>query len=92
MVQVKLFANLREAANGQRQVECDVDGPVSTTELLQKFVDDYGEKAQKLLFSPDGGVWPSIVVMHNGSMLRDRDEKTINSGDEIAVLLPVAGG
>ena len=92
MVKVKLFANLREAANGQRIVECEVDGTVSTTELLQKLVDDYGEKAQKLLFSPEGAVWPSIVIMHNGVMLRDRDEKAITSGDEVAVLLPVAGG
>ncbi len=92
MIKVKLFANLRDAADGKREVECDVDGAVSTTELLQKLVDEYGETARKLLFSPDGGIWPSIVVMHNGNMLRDRDDTAINAGDEVAVLLPVAGG
>ena len=92
MVKVKLFANLREAANGQRVVEYDLAETVSTTELLQRFVTDFGEKAQKLLFSPSGGVWPSIVVMRNGEMLRDRDEKAIGPNDEVAILLPVAGG
>jgi len=92
MVSIKLFANLREAANGQRIVEYDVPQPVSTAELLQRLVDDYGEKAQRLLFSPDGGIWQSIVVMRNGEMLRDRDEKAIAPGDQVAILLPVAGG
>ena len=92
MVTVKLFANLREAAGGKRQVDCDIDGPASTAELLQHLVDAHGEQAQKLLFNPEGSVWPAIVIMHNGNMLRDRDEKAISSGDEVAVLLPVAGG
>jgi len=92
MVKVKLFANLREAANGQRLVECAVEGPVSTTELLQGLVDRYGEKARKLLFDKDGGVWQSIVIMRNGEMVRDREAKAIAPGDEVAVLLPVAGG
>jgi molybdopterin converting factor small subunit len=92
MVKVKLFANLREAANGQRVVEYDFAESVSPAELLQRLVDDYGDKARRLLFTPDGGVWQSIVVMRNGEMLRDRDEKTISPNDEVAILLPVAGG
>jgi molybdopterin converting factor small subunit len=92
MVKVKLFANLREAANGQRLVECTVDGPVSTRELLRKLADQYGEKAERVLFASEGGVSPSLVIMRNGEMLRDRDAKVIGPGDEIAVLLPVAGG
>jgi molybdopterin converting factor small subunit len=92
MVKVKLFANLREAANGQRVVECVVDSPVSTTELLGKLVDAYGEKARQSLFDKEGGVWQSIVIMRNGEMVRDRDAQVIGPGDEIAILLPVAGG
>ncbi len=92
MVKVKLFANLREAANGQRIVEYDFPQPVSTAELLQRLIGDYGEKAQQLLLSPNGGIWQSIVVMRNGEMLRDRDEKAIAPDDEVAILLPVAGG
>ncbi len=92
MVKVKLFANLREVAGGKRIVECDLPGPVSTTELMQRLSDEYGEKARDLLFSDDGTVRESILVMRNGQMVRDRDEKAISSGDEVAVLLPVAGG
>jgi len=92
MVKVKLFANLREAANGQRVVDCAVDQPVSTTELLRTLADRYGEKAQKLLFDPQGGVSQSLVIMCNGQMVRDREAKAISPGDEVAVLLPVAGG
>ncbi|MBM3501719.1 MAG: MoaD/ThiS family protein, partial [Armatimonadetes bacterium] len=50
------------------------------------------EKAQRLLFDKQGGVWQSIVIMRNGEMVRDRDAKVITPGDEVAVLLPVAGG
>lgn len=92
MVKVKLFANLREAANGQRVVEFAVEEPVSATELLRKLADQYGEKAEKLLFDKDGSVWQSIVIMRNGEMVRDRQARAINPGDEVAVLLPVAGG
>lgn len=92
MVKVKLFANLREAANGQRVVECAVEEPVSATELLGKLADQYGEKARKLLFDKDGSVWQSIVIMRNGEMVRDREAKAIGPGDEVAILLPVAGG
>jgi len=92
MVKVKLFANLREVANGQRVVECAVEEPVSSSELLRKLAGQYGEKAEKLLFDRDGGVWQSIVIMRNGEMVRDREAKAIAPGDEVAVLLPVAGG
>lgn len=92
MVRVKLFANLREAAGGRRIVECDLPGPVSTTELMQRLSDEYGEKARNLLFGQDGAVRENILVMRNGQMVRDRDEKAISPGDEVAVLLPVAGG
>ncbi|MBM3501789.1 MAG: MoaD/ThiS family protein, partial [Armatimonadetes bacterium] len=88
MVRVKLFANLREAANGQRLVECPLDGPVSSVELLGTLAAQYGEKAQRLLFDKQGGVWQSIVIMRNGEMVRDRDAKVITPGDEVAVLLP----
>jgi MoaD family protein len=92
MVRIKLFANLREAAGGKRVVECDLRGPVSTTELMQRLSDDYGEKTRDLLFSQDGTVRENILVMRNGQMVRDRDDKAISPGDEVAVLLPVAGG
>jgi MoaD family protein len=92
MVRIKLFANLREAAGGKRVVECDLPGPVSTTELMQRLSDDYGEKTRDLLFSQDGTVRENILVMRNGQMVRDRDDKAISPGDEVAVLLPVAGG
>ncbi len=92
MVKVKLFATLREAANGQRLVECAVDGPVSTTELLRKLAQTYGQRAQLLLLDGEGDVRESIVVMHNGEMVRDRDAQVIAAGDEVAILLPDAGG
>jgi molybdopterin converting factor small subunit len=92
VAKIKLFANLREAANGQRIVEYSFPQAVSTAELLQRLVDDYGEKARRLVFCPSGGISPSIVVMRNGEMLRDRDEKAIAPDDEVAILLPVAGG
>ena len=52
MVKVKLFANLREAANGQRVVEYELGECVSATELLHGLVEKYGDKARKRLLSP----------------------------------------
>ena len=92
MVKVKLLANLRDAAGGKRVIECDLSGPVSTAELLQRLSEDYGAKARELLFGQDGSVQENILVMRNGQMVRDRDEKAICPGDEVAILLPVAGG
>ncbi|MGQ9730709.1 MAG: MoaD/ThiS family protein [Candidatus Zipacnadales bacterium] len=92
MVKVKLFANLREATHGQRLVECVVTDPLSATELLQQLVDRYGEPAQKLFFTADGVVRDSLVIMCNGRLIRDRDEKLIAPDDEVAILMPIAGG
>jgi len=92
MVKVKLFANLREAAGGRRTVECEFGGQVSSAELMQRLVEDFGENARRLLLTEDGTVRENILVMRNGEMVRDRDEKAISPGDEVAVLLPVAGG
>ncbi len=92
MVRVKLFANLRDAANGQRVVELQVDRPISAIDLFERLVDDYGEKARALLLSPSGAARPSVIVMRNGETLHGREQKVITSGDEIAVLLPVGGG
>ena len=92
MIKVKLFANLREAAGGRRIVECEFGGRVSATELMRRLVEDFGGKARKLLLTENGTVRENILVMRNGQMVRDRDEKTISPGDEVAVLLPVAGG
>lgn len=92
MVKVKLFASLRDAANGQRVVALHLDAPVSANDLLRRLVEDYGERARALLFTPDGAAGSSVVVMRNGETLHDREQKVITSGDEVAVLLPVAGG
>ena len=88
MVKLRLFAALRELA-GSKEVE--VEGG-SINEALERFAEQFGERARGILFDKQGSVQPSVLLLVNGEPADQGAQTRVKAGDTVAVLLPTAGG
>ena len=90
MIKLRLFSKLREIA-GAKEVEVEGDG-LSIKEALDRLVARYGETSREVLFSKEGELWPSVLLLVNGEAAAEGAATRVKSGDTVAVLLPTAGG
>ena len=90
MVKLRLFASLRELA-GAKIVEVEADD-LPIPQVLRRLSDRLGEEARQILFDAEGDLWPSVILLVNGESPQQGTETRVASGDEVAVLLPTAGG
>jgi len=90
MIKLRLFSALREIA-GAKEVEVAGDRiPISAA--LKEFAGKYGDKARATLFTSEGELLPSVLLLVNGEAAAAGGETTVSSGDTVQVLLPTAGG
>lgn len=81
LIHVKYFAGLRELI-GRENEELEVDGPVKLNELLKKIISRHTELTPEL---------DSCAIAVNQEIV-DPAKKTLNPGDEVALLPPFGGG
>lgn len=82
MVQVKLFAVLREKA-GTDNLSIPIQGPVKVVEFLELL-----SNAHPKVGSLISEISPRVAINHEFSSSSD----IINDGDEVAIIPPVSGG
>jgi MoaD family protein len=94
-IRIKPFFTLRRFMGNQPFIEID---SVSTTieDLLEKLFARYGpEFRATVLDAETGGVSPNIQILVNGRSYRtlpDQLKTLLQSGDEISLFPPIAGG
>lgn len=90
VVTVRLFGPLR-AAVGRSEVQVRGGGR-SLRETLARFAEDHGDAVRRFIFDEQGSQRLSVILLLNGEPVRESDQVRVNPGDEVGVLLPLAGG
>ena len=86
---IRVFALLRELI-GVKEVELNFSGDLTVFDLLNLFVDKFGEKIYHHLFDEDGKVKESYLFLLNGKTVTL--ETKVKDGDVLAILPPIIGG
>lgn len=88
-VNVRLSAVLRKATNWQETVQVTGDTPL---ECLQSLEAQF-PSIRQWIYDKDGKVLPQIQLFVNGQRVyADELTKPLKSGDELLILLAIAGG
>ena len=90
-IKVNLFANLRQIA-GEKQVAFDAEPGMCVSKLVEKLCERYGQDARNLLLNADGQLWDSIMIIINQETVSKGEDVPLSAGDEVSLLLPIAGG
>lgn len=89
---VKFFSNFRRAA-GKKQIT--VESAENGGELLDKLIDEFGEKLAGQLYQPGGGKLRetvNILLNGNGVNISKGLGAALRNGDTVAIFPPVSGG
>ena len=92
-MQVKLFADLAEAA-GEKRVDLDLDGGATVGEAVDALVVAYPGLAERVL-ADDGSLVDRVNVLRNGENVfaaADGLETPVDEDDDLALFPPVSGG
>ena len=90
-IRIRFFARFRELLGTDIDIGEEKD---LTLESLVKNVARKNQQAYDLIFDEQGKFREIVILMQNGKRINNADAKktTIESGDDIAVSPPVAGG
>ena len=90
-IRIRFFARFRELLGTDIDIGEEKD---LTLESLVKNVARKNQQAYDLIFDEQGKFREIVILMQNGKRINNADAKktTIESGDDIAVFPPVAGG
>ena len=90
-VQLRFFANFREAVGG-KTIDREFDDGVTVGEVLSALEAEFDDLAGTLI--EDGDLKPQINVLRNGREVRHLDGigTELDDGDTLSVFPPVAGG
>jgi molybdopterin converting factor small subunit len=89
-VTLRLFGPLRTAV-GSSHLKLRCAG-TTLTEALTRFAQRHTDAARQFIFDERGNRRPSMILLVNGDTVADTDAVRLQEGDEIAILLPLAGG
>ncbi len=87
---VKFAGPLRRAA-GVKQAEIELDGESSTGQLLRRIGEQF-PGVQQELFGEDAKNYYSVFINDRLVPEQSRQSAQVKEGDQVMILLPVAGG
>ncbi len=92
-VSVKILVPLLAQVLGRRELEVEFAGQ-TVSDLVGHLVAQYGHKARQALLDETGKLDPVIQVLLNGSewVAHDRLDTLLRHGDDVVLMLMVAGG
>jgi sulfur-carrier protein len=90
-ISVRYMAQLKQAT-GAACEEIALPSPCPVRELLLALANRHGAPLRRLLLDGDGSLQPTILVFVGDEQVSANDGVTLNNGDVVTLLSPIAGG
>lgn len=91
-MKIKLFANLRDIA-GKSELQREISESMLLKNILIDLSNQYGNEMRELLFdSETSQISNNIMIFVNGNQVDKNQQVQLFNQDEMAILLPLAGG
>jgi MoaD family protein len=92
-VGLKIFLPVLPEAIGRKELQVEFAGE-TVGDLIEHLVTHYGRKARQALYDSRGQLDPVIQILLNGEqwVTHDRLDTALQDGDEVMLLMMLAGG
>jgi len=90
---LKMYLPVLPEAIGRKELELEFDGQ-TVNDLIDHLVAEYGRKAKRALYDERGRLDPMVQILLNGEewVTHDRLDRTLQDGDQVVLMLMLAGG
>jgi MoaD family protein len=92
-VHLKLFLPVLPEAIGRKELQVEFAGE-TVQDLIEHLIARYGRKARQALYDKEGQLDPVVQILLNGEqwVTHDRLDTVLQDGDQVMLLLMLAGG
>ena len=92
-VHLKVFLPVLPEAIGRKELEVEFAGE-TVNDLIEHLLSRYGRKARQALYDSEGELDPVIQILLNGErwVTHDRLDTVLHDGDDVVIMLMLAGG
>jgi molybdopterin converting factor small subunit len=88
---IRYMAQVRQAA-GTASEQVEVDRPCTAAELLVRLAAERGGAFARLVLDEAGGPQPTLLLFRGDDQIAPGDPDTLQHGDVVTILSPIAGG
>ncbi len=92
-IHLRIFLPVLPEAIGRRELQVEFAGE-TVNDLIEHLVAQYGRKARQALYDSTGELDPVVQVLLNGEewVTHDRLDTTLQDGDNVMLMIVMAGG
>ena len=92
-VNLKVFLPALPEALGRKELEVEFAGQ-TVNDLIEHLVARYGRQAKQALLTRQGTLDPVVQILLNGEewVTHDRLDTVLHDGDDVALMMMMAGG
>jgi MoaD family protein len=92
-VHLKVFLPVLPEAIGSKELQVDFAGE-TVNDLIEHLIAQYGHKARQALYNREGQLDPVVQILLSGEqwVTHDRLDTVLQDGDDVILMLALAGG
>jgi molybdopterin converting factor small subunit len=94
MIEISVGFTILSQALGCEELEFSVEEHTTVREILKLIHDKLGKVFEEIVFSPEGRIYPHIILMVNGDILRKNEEleREVSEDTSVIFMMPISGG
>ena len=92
-VHLRIFLPVLPEAIGRKELQVEFAGE-TVNDLIEHLIARYGRKARQALYDSEGQLDPVVQILLNGEqwVTHDRLDTVLQDGDDVMLMLMLAGG